>query len=110
LNETQKLANTRVDLAQAVVQPEIGTNCGGEIGTTKPKGDIACVVTLANNAEDPSMFCHPDLNVCVQSCTSDTDCPPAWVCDNRVDTLTATKGKGPYCVNPTCGADTTTGK
>ncbi|HET8939824.1 MAG TPA: hypothetical protein VFN67_40570 [Polyangiales bacterium] len=108
LNETQKLANTRLDLAQAVVQPEIGTNCGGEIGTNKPMGDIACVVTLQDNTEDRQMFCHPDLNVCVRGCTSDTQCPPAWVCDDRPETLVATKNHGAYCVNPTCGADTTT--
>jgi hypothetical protein len=108
LNETQKLANTRLDLAQAVAQPEIGTNCGGEIGTNKPMGDVACVVTLNDNTEDRTMFCHPDLNVCVRSCTSDATCPPAWVCDNRPETLVATKDKGAYCVNPTCGADTTT--
>jgi hypothetical protein len=108
LNETQKLANTRIDLAQAVPQPEIGTGCGGEVGTNKPMGDIACVVTLQNNTEDHSMFCHPDLNICVRSCTSDTDCPPAWVCDERPATLTGTQGKGAYCVNPTCGADTVT--
>jgi hypothetical protein len=108
LNETQKLANTRLDLAQSVAQPEIGTNCGGEVGTMKPSGDQACIVTLQDNSQDGSMFCHPDLNVCVKRCTSDVECPPAWVCDNRPDTLAATKGKGAYCVNPTCGADTTT--
>jgi hypothetical protein len=107
LSETQKLANTRLDLAKAVAQPEIGTNCGGEVGTTKPKGDDACVVTLDNNTEDRTMFCHPDFNTCVRSCTSDATCPPAWVCDQRPETLAATKGKGAFCVNPTCGTEAT---
>ena len=107
LTETQRLANTRTDLAQAVAQPEIGTNCGGEIGTDKPKGDPACIVTLQNNSEDSSMFCHPDFNTCVRNCTSDTDCPPAWVCDDRPETLAATDNRA-FCVNPTCGADTST--
>jgi hypothetical protein len=106
LNETQKLANTRTDLNKATAQPEIGTNCGGEIGTQKTKGDAACIVTLENGMEDTSMFCHPDLNTCVRGCTSDTQCPPAWVCDDRAETQASTKGK-PFCVNPTCGADTT---
>jgi hypothetical protein len=108
LNETQRLANTRTDLNQASTQPEIGTNCGGEVGTTKPTGDAACVITLADNSQVNSLFCHADLNTCVQKCTSDTDCPPAWVCDNRPESVgRAGAGHGPYCVNPTCGADTT---
>ena len=105
LTETQRLANTRTDLAQAVAQPEIGTNCGGEVGTDKIKGDAACIVTLQNNSQDNSMFCHPDFNTCVKSCTSDTQCPPAWVCDDRPDTLAGTDNRA-FCVNPTCGADT----
>jgi len=105
LTETQRLANTRLDLAQAVAQPEIGTNCGGEVGTDKIMGDAACVVTLQNNSQDSSMFCHPDFNTCVRSCTSDTDCPPAWVCDDRPETLAQTMNRA-FCVNPTCGADT----
>jgi hypothetical protein len=104
LNETQKLANTRLDLAQAVAQPEIGTNCGGEIGTDKIKGDPACVVTLNDNTEDRQMFCHPNYNTCVRGCASDAQCPPAWVCDDRQETLAQT-GNRAFCVNPTCGAD-----
>lgn len=107
LNETQRLANTRTDLNQANVQPEIGTNCGGEIGTTKISGDAACIITLANNNTLDTMFCHKDLNTCVQKCTSDTDCPPAWVCDGRPESIAAGGNKGAFCVNPTCGADTT---
>jgi hypothetical protein len=106
LTETQKLANTRTDLAQNVSQPEIGSNCGGEAGTDTPKGDSACILKLENGEENTEMFCHPVYNTCVKTCASDTDCPPAWVCDNRNVTLTATDNR-PFCVNPTCGADTT---
>jgi len=106
LTETQRLANTRTDLAQSVPQPEIGTDCGGEIGTEKPKGDDACVITLQNNKTDSSMFCHPSYNICVRTCSSDTECPPAWVCDAREETMLATDNR-PFCVNPTCGAETT---
>jgi hypothetical protein len=107
LNETQRLANTRTDLSPAVVQPEIGSSCAGEVGTTKPFGDPACLVTLQDGTQESSMFCHPNLNVCVQRCASDVDCPPAWVCDKRPETLAALGQKGGYCVNPTCGVDST---
>jgi hypothetical protein len=106
LTETQRLANTRTDLEPSVAQPEIGTDCGGEVGTDKPKGDEACIVTLKDDGRDESMFCHPEYNTCVLTCSSDTDCPPAWVCDRRSDTLAVT-GDRTFCVNPTCGADTT---
>lgn len=106
LTETQRLANTRTDLDPAVIQPEIGTDCGGEVGSDKPKGDEACIIKLSNGEEDTSMFCHPALNICVLTCNSDTQCPPAWVCDARPETLLATEDR-PFCVNPTCGADTT---
>jgi hypothetical protein len=106
LTETQRLANTRTDLEPSVAQPEIGTDCGGEVGTDKPKGDEACIVRLKDNGQDESMFCHPEYNTCVLTCSSDTDCPPAWVCDKRSDTLAVT-GDRTFCVNPTCGADTT---
>ncbi|MET0391404.1 MAG: hypothetical protein ABW321_35850 [Polyangiales bacterium] len=103
LNETQKYASTRTDLAAN--QPEIGTNCGSMMEGAV-QGDQACIVTNNRGEQDRRMFCHPELNTCVLSCTSTTDCPPAWVCDDRPNTLTATAGKGAYCVNPTCGADT----
>jgi hypothetical protein len=106
LTETQRLANTRPDLAPNVVQPEIGTDCGGEAGTDKPKGDEACYITLKDDEQDTdTLFCHPSFNTCVQTCNSDTQCPPAWVCDSREETLLATDNR-PYCVNPTCGAET----
>lgn len=109
LNETQKLPDTRTNLA-LTQQPEIGTACGKDMtgDMPGPSGDEACKVTLSNGQFDQqyAMFCHPNLNVCVRQCASDTDCPPAWVCDKRADTLKIEGLKGPYCVNPTCGADT----
>jgi hypothetical protein len=105
LTETQRLATTRTDLLPDVTQPEIGTNCGGEAGTDKPKGDDACIIKLMGDKEDTSMFCHPVFNSCVQTCSSDTDCPPAWVCDRRADTFAVTDDRA-FCVNPTCGLGT----
>lgn len=105
LNETQKLANTRANLAPN--QPEIGTACGMDISGAALSGDAACVVVSTNGTQDGGMFCHPETNVCVRKCVSSTDCPPAWVCDDRDTTLMSTQGRGAYCVNPTCGADTT---
>ena len=69
---------------------------------------------------DSSMFCNPLLNVCVKSCQNHDDCPPAWVCDDRGQTLTATASTqrdasdtsrpngSPICINPSCanGDDT----
>jgi hypothetical protein len=48
------------------------------------------------------MICHPELNVCVLTCSSDSDCPAAWVCDGR-DKTKASSGGPAICVNPTCG-------
>lgn len=106
LNETQHLASTRTDLNAAVPQPEIGSACGVTPGATGPAGDQACLVTLANNSVLANMFCHAQQNVCVQRCTSDTDCPPAWRCDDRAESIASGGDKGAYCVNPTCGVDT----
>jgi hypothetical protein len=105
LNETQRLDNTRMDLSAAAPQPSIGSSCAGEVGLEKPAGDDACLLTLRDGTLDKSLFCHPSLNVCVQRCTSDTDCPPAWVCDDRPDTLQQVAPNGGFCVNPTCGAE-----
>jgi hypothetical protein len=106
LNETQRLANTRTDLALGKLQPEIGTPCGKDImNPDVPSGDTACIVTLADGNQESNLFCHPDLNVCVRKCESSVDCPPAWVCDDRPETVAKTMSHGPYCVNPTCGAD-----
>jgi hypothetical protein len=107
LSEIQKLADTRQNLSTAVIQPEIGSPCGEDVmNPENAHGDAACIVTLQNATQDTSMFCHPNLNYCVRQCSSDTDCPPAWVCDTRAETLAIPGLRGPYCVNPTCGADT----
>jgi hypothetical protein len=108
LNETQRIANTRKDVSTAMVQPEIGTPCGTDqtqtAGSTVATGDAACIVTLNNGMQDTSMFCHPQLEVCARACSSDTDCPPAWVCDTRAASMASANGKS-FCVNPTCGSE-----
>jgi hypothetical protein len=104
LNETQKLANTRTDLS-ADAQPEIGTPCGIDVNGGV-SGDAACLILLNTGKTDDTLFCNTELNTCVRKCMSDTDCPPAWVCDNRPATLAADPMQRASCVNPTCGADT----
>jgi hypothetical protein len=106
LNEVQTLPLARHDISTSAPQPEIGSPCGSRTlanGKTVT-GDAACAVALTDGTMDRSLFCHPQLNVCVQACASATDCPPAWQCDSRDETTAATKGK-PYCANPTCSAD-----
>jgi hypothetical protein len=72
-------------------------------------GDAACAVRLKNGMMDTGMICHPEFNVCMLTCDTTFDCPAAWVCDERAETLMATapagsSGPGPaICVNPTCG-------
>jgi hypothetical protein len=107
LNETQHLASTRTDLSENVPQPEIGSTCGALPGSLKPSGDSACIVTLANNAVLDTMFCHAEQHTCVQRCSRDADCPPAWRCDDRPSVIASAGNKGAYCVNPTCGVDGT---
>jgi hypothetical protein len=109
LNETQSLAQNRVDIAPNYEQPKIGDPCemvmrNGEI----LMGNQACLVRLVDGSMDDSMICHPDLNVCVLTCSTTTECPAAWVCDERPETRAGTapddSGNGPaICVNPTCG-------
>ncbi len=106
LNETQKVVTTRTDIAQGAVVPTIGTSC--EAGADGAAKDALCAVPLINNTQDNSMFCYLKTNTCVKQCTSDLDCPPAWVCDKRDSTLAATKSDthptGSFiCANPTCG-------
>jgi len=106
LNETQSLANSRTDILTggAVYQPSVGDKCDNVVtasGATL-SGNEACHVTLKDQSKDTSMFCHPQLNVCVLECSTDADCPPSWVCDNRQLTLEASGDKA-ICVNPTCG-------
>jgi hypothetical protein len=106
LNETQSLANNRVDLLNTM-QPSIGDPC--DTGGSTQERDEACIVRLQGGEVDDDMICHPELNVCVLTCSSDADCPAAWVCDDRPATLASTMAEGvrpngsPICVNPTCG-------
>jgi hypothetical protein len=106
LNEVQSLPATRTDLNTSAYQPEIGAACASV--TTKSgkvlKRDAACQLQLDNGSTDSSMFCHPQLNVCVQGCKSSADCPPAWECDDRPETVATSNGKA-YCANPTCGTE-----
>jgi hypothetical protein len=105
LNETQRLANTQKNVSTATAQPEIGSPCGKDVMVTGAlTGDQACAVNLTDGTQDTRMFCHPELNTCVRTCASPTDCPAAWDCDRRMDSVTRAGGK-PFCVNPTCGAD-----
>jgi hypothetical protein len=84
------LTMPRSDAATAVAQPVIGTPCDeGQVS-----GDPACVVVLNDNSQDTSMYCHPQLGVCVKGCTSNSDCPTDWTC--------ATQGERPYCTRESC--------
>jgi len=92
LNETQSLADNRTDIQTGIEQPSVGDPCDN----------------ITRNGH--GMFCHPGLNVCVLKCSTDADCPAAWVCDGRGETVASTDGPdpgisggSPMCVNPTCG-------
>jgi hypothetical protein len=109
LNETQKLANTDPKVAPG--QPEIGSPCGidamgGMLSGGAADATCGVLVTTPTQHIENTMFCHPALNTCVKACISDTDCPPAWSCDTRPNTVMQTSNR-PYCVNPTCGAGST---
>jgi hypothetical protein len=109
LNETQSLANSRTDISTAYDQPEVGDACDMAMvnGHTVPR-DQACNVALSKPSKkwpdgiDKSMICHKELNVCVLTCNTSSDCPPAWVCDGRDGTKMDSGGPA-ICVNPTCG-------
>jgi hypothetical protein len=106
LEETQRLANVRTDLSVSAKQPEIGTACGKNTVAAPGGFEENCVLTLQDGSSDNSMFCHPQTNICVRACVSKTDCPPAWDCDTRPETLAQAGPRGGFCVNPTCGTDT----
>jgi hypothetical protein len=106
LNETPHLEEVRQDVAAFAEVATIGSACGGEIGTAALSGDAACAVQLLDGTIDSALFCHPELNVCMRGCASWRDCPAAWVCDDRVQSLAATGGRA-YCVNPVCGQSVT---
>jgi hypothetical protein len=102
LNETQRVEEVRTDVAAFANVPTIGSACGGEVGSSAPSGDAACVVALNDGRVDGSLFCHVELNVCMRACSTADECPAAWVCDDRPQALAETGGKA-YCVNPVCG-------
>jgi hypothetical protein len=102
LDQVQRLATLRPDLS-AKAQPAIGDPCSEvERNGQKLSGDAACALELASGQTDNQMFCHAEQQVCVASCASQTDCPPAWVCDERPASISAAGGRK-HCVNPTCG-------
>lgn len=69
--------------------PSIGSACDDS-------GDEQCLVTLPDDSQDRSLFCHPELRACTRSCTADAQCPPGWKCK--------TDGTDrPFCVHPECG-------
>jgi hypothetical protein len=113
LNETQSLANTRVDIKQeddTFKQAKVGSPCESVTRRNPMKqemetvlGDEACQVFLTDNSVDEKMFCHDGFKVCVLRCSTDADCPAAWVCDDR--SPSADEAGGAYCTNPTCGGD-----
>lgn len=134
LNEVQTAPLLRKDVVTSMAQPTIGSACastGTTTTTTTPppattgtntrgsrnRGTTtnpstsssgtranACAIQLRSGGTDNSMFCHPELNVCVQGCDTSDDCPAAWVCDKRPETMTMTNGRA-MCTNPTCGVD-----
>lgn len=120
-DEAQRYVDNRTDVDATGPHPEIGESCE-ELAGLAVSHDAMCWVSLANRVGGPngdgidrSLFCHPTQNLCVRACTSDTDCPAAWVCDGRPTTLAATAStrRDPadlsrpdgraICVNPTCG-------
>jgi hypothetical protein len=112
LNETQSLAQNRTDVATSIEQPTIGDACESvQRNSQTLRDDDACAVQLANGEMDRAMFCHPRDKVCVLGCDTTADCPAAWVCDDRPQTLADTVKPGrengsAICVNPTCGDGT----
>jgi hypothetical protein len=103
-NEQQRLPELRSDVALGVSQPGLGDACRDVLRDgVSLSGDAACLVQLASGAQDASMYCHPELNVCVRACSGDRECPAAWTCDRRPERPGATAGAAPFCVSPTCG-------
>jgi hypothetical protein len=104
LNETQTLRST--DTRRMPEQPNIGTPCNGLVDASGAPVALedACAVRFKDGSEDRSLFCHTELNVCMRGCQSTSQCPPAWVCDIRAESLSQSGGRG-FCVNPTCGSD-----
>lgn len=72
-----------------VHEPSVGSPC--HVG-----GDAECTVVRSSGTRDKSLFCQPELQVCVKSCTSDASCKQGWTCQ-RDD------GDRAFCVVPKCG-------
>jgi hypothetical protein len=124
LNEVQSTLQLREDVSTTTPQPSIGSACTSTApaptsepsssrrsaarGTSRPRPPAAasapCAVQLRGGGTDNTMFCHPELNVCAQGCETSDDCPAAWVCDSRPETVAMTNGRA-MCANPTCGTD-----
>jgi hypothetical protein len=131
LNEVQTSPLLRRDVVTSSPQPTIGSACSSTSTSTSPppatttpmtgntrqrmmpatmptpmpaRAAAPCSVQLQRGGVDSSMFCHPELNVCVQGCEVSDDCPAAWVCDKREETTAMTSGRA-LCVNPTCGGE-----
>jgi hypothetical protein len=106
LNESQTLSNTRTDINPDVQQPSVGGPCRDQLLRGQlVSGDEACIIqldTATPSYDTTTMFCHPELNVCVLGCETNADCPAAWVCDTRQQTVERAGNKN-LCVNPTCG-------
>ena len=116
LDQRQSMPDTRSDADPLQHAPAPGDACKpSRRDGVEHSADAACEVVLAartpaaRDGIDRSMFCHPEQNVCVRACTTSSDCPPAFTCDNRSETLASTvapnrpNGSG-YCLNPTCGS------
>jgi hypothetical protein len=88
LNEVQSIVSSEEQSAG-----EVGSECNA----TDECGDYNCNKTTGT----PCLACYADARICVLKCNGDSDCPAAWVCDDRPET---TKKTGmPICINPTCG-------
>jgi hypothetical protein len=86
----------------------VGSPCENvQLRNQQVTGDAACIVKLTQpvngSIEDRRMFCHAESQVCVQACNTTAECPAAWVCDDRSESMTASGGRS-YCTNPTCGS------
>jgi hypothetical protein len=115
LNETQQVPNRDPSAVPSVggQVAAIGSSCEvaptGDAGTSVDP-DSLCIVHHSDGSLDTSLFCYLPTNTCVKACNSGNDCPAAWICDNRSQTIMSTTdpAKRPagsaICVNPTCGA------
>jgi len=116
LDERQSVTTSRVDVDPSTHPPSSGDACKMmNSGGAFRSADAACEVVLTAptaawpDGVDRSMFCHPEQNVCARACGTSADCPAAWTCDDRPETVAATSSPtrpngSAYCINPTCGS------